>query len=221
MGAFVIAILLSFTVSNNEISNINNLFIALTKDIAVALIGFLGFTVAGLAILTGVISNKVVHKIYKTNKNDNLEKILLSFYFLGLTTGIAIICLFALYIISVSSQPFNNSVVIAIGFAISYLVIFIIFYAIKLIGNCLEIFFIVNETDLVDKEESTTVELKDLKNIYNSYRLTALEYVCLKKMKEQDLKDYMKIISDQIEGNDELKSELEKMYETHFKKCHK
>lgn len=134
-GAIVIVVLLYFSVSSNEISNINNLFCVLTKDIAVALIGFLGFTVAGLAILTGVISNKIVHKISETNKNDNLEKILLSFYFLGLVTGFTIICLFALYIMSVSNLPINISKVIAAGFVFSYLVIFIIFYAIKLIGN--------------------------------------------------------------------------------------
>lgn len=58
-----------------------------------------------------------------------------------------------------------------------------------------------------------------MKNIYNSYRLTALEYVCLKKMKEQDLKDYMKIIYEQIDENEN--DELKKMYESHFKKCYK
>ena len=58
-----------FSTRNNTLENINILISALTKDIAVALISFLGFTVSGLAILTGVISKKEVQTVMRARKN--------------------------------------------------------------------------------------------------------------------------------------------------------
>lgn len=73
-GAFLFCVILYVMIKNSEISSINNMFVTITKDISIALIGFLGFTVSGLAILTGVISQKVVQKISKVNKRERLEK---------------------------------------------------------------------------------------------------------------------------------------------------
>ena len=187
MGACLISILIIICIYDNTLDNINNIFSALTKDIAIALIGFLGFTVAGLAILTGVISKKEVMIISQRNKVEVLERILLSFYLLGITTAVAIVGLFSFFIISSSNLNYYIVEVAIITFILSYIIIFIIFYAVKLIGNCLEIFFIVNGSLLSYENKGVNV-----KELYNSYRLTALETVCLKKMEEQDVNESFK-----------------------------
>lgn len=53
--------------------------VSLLDDIGIALIGYIGFTVSALAILTGAISSKVVNIIKTRNKMVVLERILLSF----------------------------------------------------------------------------------------------------------------------------------------------
>lgn len=197
--------------NNTSIENVNSMFITLTKDVAISLIGFLGFTVAGLAILTGVISKTVIQKILENNKKDNLEKILLSFYFLGMTISMDIIGLFCLYIISMSDKQYSLYFVWIIGYIFSYLTIFVIFYSAKLVGNCLEIFFIINE----GKEEKKDSNLKE---IYFFYRLTALEKIYLSSQNKEKLKEYMEIIMEQIEENVnvEQKEKLRSMFCTHF-----
>ncbi|MDR0825246.1 MAG: hypothetical protein LBN74_09140 [Prevotella sp.] len=106
-GAAIIIIALYYSINNNTIENINSIFVTLTKDVAISLIGFLGFTVSGLAILTGVISQKIVQKVISVNKKEHLEKLLLSFYFLGIVTGIVIIGLFLLYLLSSSNLNYK------------------------------------------------------------------------------------------------------------------
>lgn len=212
VGALAIVYFLNFSINNNDIENINSLFVALTKDVAISLIGFLGFTVAGLAILTGVISKNVVQKILENDKRKNLEKILLSFYFLGISISIDILGLFCLYIISMSKKGYSLRFVWIIGYIFSYLTIFIIFYAAKLVGNCLEIFFIINESG----EKKSSINIRE---IYDSYRITALEKVYLSnEHNKQILEDYMKTISEQIEDNRnvEQKEWLKDMFCRHF-----
>lgn len=213
IGAIGMCLLMYVTVKTNTTENINTIFCSLTKDIAVALIGFLGFTVTGLAILTGVISKKEVQAIGKLNKLEHLEKILLSFYLLGLVTAVTIIGLLATFLMSMSIYPIHIKSVFIITFVFSYLIIFILFYAVKLIGNSLEIFFIVNSA-----EEEKQKPYDNLKNEYNSYRITALEYVCLTKLGKDGLNKYQEILKKQIEDNDNLekKMTLEKIYNEHF-----
>lgn len=211
IGSILISFLLKGTLEDNSLNQINLLFQSLTKDIAVALIGFLGFTVAGLAILTGVISKKEVEKIVKSNKLQNLEKILLSFYLLGIVTSVVMVGLMCLYILSMSNKEYSVKIVLLLSIVFSYLIIFILFYAVKLIGNSLEIFFIVNSSEVISVKEK-----ENLKVVYNSYRLTALENVCLKKMNQADLADYMNIIKEQITENMLEREELEKLFNEHF-----
>ncbi len=211
IGSLIIVFFLNFSINENSIENINTIFVALTKDIAISLIGFLGFTVAGLAILTGVVSKSVVQKIVENNKKENLEKILLSFYFLGMIIAIDILGLLCLYILSMSEKEYYLGLVLITSYIFSYMTIFVIFYSVKLVGNCLEIFFIINESG----EEKKTVSLKE---VYNSYRVTALEKICLSNQDKKIIEEYMKTIFEQIEENEDsiLKDRLKKMFFTHF-----
>lgn len=212
MGSIVVCICSMFVLKSSPIETINNMFTALTKDVAVALIGFLGFTVTGLAILTGVISQKIVQKISDVNKKSVLERILLSFYFLGLVTACTIIGLIVLYIISLSNYQYNIKIVLACVFTFAYLVIFDVFYAVKLIGNCLEIFFIVNEID-----EKQVVNKSEIKQQYNALRITALERVCLTHMDIDGYNEYKNTIKEQIELSDTNRIQLMNLFHEHFR----
>lgn len=74
-----------------------DIFAPILMDIGIAMIGFLGFVVGGLAILTGLISSKVMGKLIKDEKIEPLERILLSFYLLGIICAIFIFGTIVLY----------------------------------------------------------------------------------------------------------------------------
>ena len=152
-------------------------YISHLDNIGISFIGFLGFIVTGLAILTGAISSKIVKRLQDRNKIQALERILLSFYLLGLVTAFVSLSSFICHFLK--NIPVNSILQIDIILLsiISYLTVFSLFYAVKLIGNCLELFFIVNNMEII--EDSKSDSQIDFKSRYNNYRITALEKVIL------------------------------------------
>lgn len=77
ISIFVVLIMnILFRISTNEsaINEVISDYISYLDSIGMALIGFLGFIVTGLAILTGAISSKVVKRLQERNKIQSLEK---------------------------------------------------------------------------------------------------------------------------------------------------
>lgn len=180
-------------------------------NIGISLIGFLGFIVTGLAILTGAISSKVVKRFKAGNKMDALERILLSFYLIGLIGATIIALTFILHFIAL--LPFHSNWIINILLLsiLSYLIIFIIFYSVKLIGNCIELFYIINSLLLIDE---TTI---DYKTIYNNYRITALEKVQLSPTSFHQVQRYKETIKELIENDNISREEQQILLEFHKK----
>ena len=109
--------------------------VSLLDDIGIALIGYIGFTVSALAILTGAISSKVVNIIKTRNKMVVLERILLSFYLMGIVCAAVVLVALILHFI-VEIPVASIFIINLIGISIlSYFIIFILFYSVKLIGN--------------------------------------------------------------------------------------
>ena len=98
-----------------------------------ALIGFLGFIVTGLAILTGAISSKVVKHLQDRNKMLPLEKILLSFYLLGLISAFEILFIIFLHFICLLPLPSIKIIDVIILSILTYFTTFIIFMQLSLL----------------------------------------------------------------------------------------
>lgn len=211
-----------FLIKYNGMQEFTEKVSSMIMSIVGALIGLLGFIVTGLAVLTGAISSKVVKIINKAGKQENLEKLLLSFYFLGMILGISIITLISSYLITILNIKICYVALIILLFVNSYLLLFIIFYSINLIGNSIEIFYIINDIeDSLDKtNNSNNVNSTYLKNKYNGYRITALEVLILSKMGEKEVSNYIKIIREQIDCDksitEEERIEISKMFSEHF-----
>ena len=183
--------------------------VSLLDDIGIALIGYIGFTVSALAILTGAISSKVVNIIKTRNKMVVLERILLSFYLMGIVC--ATVVLVALILHFVVEIPVASIFVInLIGVSIlSYLIIFMLFYSVKLIGNCLELFYIVNGYELLEEEKI------DYKAIYNNYRITAIEKVNLSNTSIEKVNEYKEVVKQLIETDNRSEEEIKVLLEMH------
>lgn len=194
-------------------NDVINCAISLLDEIGIALIGFIGFTVSALAILTGVISSKVVNALKKRDKMIVLERILLSFYLMGMVCAIVVLftwIIFFLVQIPINSIFFINLLSVS---ALSYFTLFILFYAVKLIGNCLELFYIVNEFELIDESKV------DYKEKYNNYRITALEIMNFKGTSMEQVNAYKNEVKRLILEDECVENEKEillKMHEQHF-----
>jgi len=147
--AFVLSILSGVICNCNktgQIEYINNI-VPIAVDIAIALIGFLGFIVAGLAIMTGLVSNKVLGRLKEHDKLKNLEKVLLSFYLLGIVCAVFVFGAFlAEYISQLPMQPIIWATVL-LTWLLTYLLIFTVIYSVKLIGDCIDLFLIINQME--------------------------------------------------------------------------
>lgn len=200
----------SICVGLNEIIEFG---VSVAYDIGIALIGFLGFTVSALAILTGAISSKVVKMLQDRNKIAILERILLSFYLMGLVCAFEILVIFIssfLVKLPIDSILISNVLLVSI---VSYCTIFVIFYAVKLIGNCLELFYIVNNLELIGNKSI------DFKSKYNSYRIAVLERELFRDSSIEKIQGYKDDIEELIKCDDipdEEKRLLFNMLNEHF-----
>ncbi len=185
ISSIVITALTILVFRQAEITDINNLMREMTKEIAIVLIGFLGFVISGLAILTSSISNKFINILKKQEKINIIERILLSFYLLGTIVGTDIIFSLIMYISTYSTYSINIYIIGFFTFIFAYITIFIIFYSVALIGNCIEIFKIINtidddqinETVVEGSEEYVDININDDNYLFMNFRITALEQV--------------------------------------------
>lgn len=189
-------------------------FVEMLDNIGISLIGFLGFIVTGLAILTGAISSKVVKRFQDGNKMAALERILLSFYLIGIISAFLVIATFILHFVVIIPIQSIWAIDIILLSLLSYLMIFTIFYAVKLIGNCLELFYIINSMQLTDDHPI------DYKARYNNYRITALEKVELSVTSLRQVQNYKQTVKELIENDDislEDRQILLRMHKEHFR----
>lgn len=197
LSSVLVGILLAVWTFYEDCNEIVNSLLSLTDGIGIALIGFLGFIVTGLAILIGAISSKIVKRLQSRNKMQTLERILLSFYLLGIISAFIILLSLILHFIielPINAQPFLTVVITVIY---SYFAVFSIFYAVKLIGNCLELFIIINEMQIVSEDNDSKYKAR-----YNDYRLMALEKLGLSTTSMETIESYKKCIEELIAMDD-------------------
>lgn len=217
--AFIFTFLIIILESVMIWSGGKNMFVSfgsqLIKDIGIAMIGFLGFIVTGLAILTGTISSKVVKFFKSRGVYKEMEDILSSFYFIGLITALEIFIIFITY--TAANIPIESLYIINIVLSciISYLFIFTIFYAVGLVGNCLSIFSII-----ADIEDEIEINNKSIKAEYDAYRIMALEYIILMSSDSQRYEMYDRKIGELIKKDTnttkEQKEKMLKIWNKHF-----
>lgn len=178
ISAIVITVLCRCIFKYSPIDDINSLLRSLSKDVAIALFGLMGFLITGLAILLSGISSTVMNIITQRKKEKSINKIFLGFYFEGLLIGLLIVVLFVLYIISFLNVKLNVLFSIIVVFILSYLVVFTIFYSVGLIGNCISIFRIINNySNKINEEEKDCILNENDKIIFNELKIMTLESI--------------------------------------------
>lgn len=151
--SIVMIFILLFNVNKSNISKIMDDLINILDALAVGLIGLLGFVIAGLALITSTLSNKLFKFIEANGKSDSLKRILLSFYLLGIILAFVIIASIIIHIWVYIIGGSDKGLFLLITFLFSYMIIFSILYSVKLVGNCYELFLIINNlNDAIESE---------------------------------------------------------------------
>ncbi|MDB2115668.1 hypothetical protein [Clostridium paraputrificum] len=160
----IIATLYIFKVYENYDKFIET-FRSLSQNIGVALVSLLGIIFAGIALIIGILKKQVIHEIDKINGKDTTKKLLVSFKFLVVNIGFAIMVFFYIYIIlniNIKYIP-KNIFYIILGLVIYYFC-FLIFYTVSLILNTIRIYFIVNRyEELVEEKRSVIDEANEIR----------------------------------------------------------
>ncbi len=180
--------------SRQECNEIVTSMSAIIDGIGIAFIGFLGFVVTGLAILTGAISSKIVKRLQIRNKMQALVRILLSFYLLGLVSAFIVLGSLLLHFVIALPLDSNIAGVIIVSAIYSYFTVYAVFYAVKLIGNCMELFIIINEMQIAVEDDNCKYKAK-----YNEYRIMALERLILCSTSKEGLDEYRNTIYELID----------------------
>lgn len=98
--------------------------------------------------------------IKKSNNEEKIEKILLSFQFLSFNLALGIFFSFLLdFLIFSEKNLVSVYVFYLIFFIYSYFVFFNIFYTVSLVGNCISLYKIKNLYDDIELERTTLIEL--------------------------------------------------------------
>ena len=106
-----------------------------------ALIGLLGFSLSGIAIIVSLFSAKEKNLINRINGKDKIVDILTSYSFLAKNIGIQCFVLITIYFLISSSRPLINGIVFYVCVALEiYHIAFIIYYTIALVKNCIELY---------------------------------------------------------------------------------
>lgn len=106
-----------------------------------ALIGLLGFIIAGVTLMATIISKEALKRIDEINKIEKLAGILYSFYFEGFIIGINIMLMIYIYLVLYIPMIIDFNMLLIILIIMSYVFWFAIIYAITLLGTCINFFF--------------------------------------------------------------------------------
>ena len=150
--------------------------------------------------------------IKKSNNEEKIEKILLSFQFLSFNLALGIFFSFLLdFLIFSEKNLVSVYVFYLIFFIYSYFVFFNIFYTVSLVGNCISLYKIKNLYDDIELERITLIEL--LNDVRIDFILAQIG-----ELRKKDPKDIVEeLIQTVKQSSIEEKETLLKYLEEHYK----
>ena len=134
------------------------------KQILLSILGgeftLLGMSLAGMAIITSVISTELIRIINLFDENETVNRVLSHFEFSAFNLAIQIAYILVIYFSLLSEDPVIGKYSFIVCFIIvCYHFFFNLFYIIALIGECIKINEIKNKCEKVASLEKTTIDI--------------------------------------------------------------
>ena len=161
--AIVLAVLFSLFLSllfENNKTNFFDLAGNLISILIPALIGLLGFYIAGLAMLSSLIRKDVVDLLNQRSKIEKLIEVLTCYYFAGAIVLCTIVSFLACYVSLKFDYVACSYLIYFLNLISCYLFFLSICYSVSLLGNCINFFILMNHLRLQIKPEKNCQDIK-------------------------------------------------------------
>lgn len=173
--------------------------------------GLLGMSLAGMAIITSLLTANMLQAINKVDKNDTINRVLSQFEFSAFNLVLQIIYMLFLDVcLSSPRELVAKPAFIGIVVVSLFHLFFNVLYILALIGNCIEINSIKTSYELISEMEKTTVEAA------NEVRI---DYILAVVLKDRDMnkKDMIKGLNEIIDkGNLKNGEEVKKYFHDYY-----
>ena len=177
-----------------------------------AMFGMLGFSLSGVAIIVSLFSNNEIKKIDEINGTGTIEYILSSYIFLAINIAVQCTGIILIYMTFSSNRFLVNEVAFWVITTIEiYHVVFIIFYTVALIKNCIDLYKI--------KKIYAEIINKD-KTIYNVVNEIKIDFIFTTLMNIygfslEDIKGNLLsfVQNSELKNKDEIMEYIKKQYE--------
>lgn len=117
--SFVLSLMFTIFITlvvNYSIENISERLLDLLGIQIGTLLGLLGFLIGGAALVTGSISIDMMKKIDLNKQFHQLLALLVPFYILGVIIGVSFLLSLFIYLVVLTSYPFNGYLVFILSF---------------------------------------------------------------------------------------------------------
>jgi len=211
--SIIITIIVFSIYKTNSIVNINELMQNTLLSVSIGLLTMLGFIVGGLAIISGTINSKVANELEKQGKYNDLICILFSFNYIGLVMGILLTACIIFYFVTFINVKLIASVLLVCSFILSYVFLFCIFYAVSLLGTCINIFNInYTNSHIIQNSNRREAEV-----YFNSLKIDVLTLLLVENKLTQK-EEFLNKLEQQIERDcqDTLKKEVMEILKEYY-----
>lgn len=199
--------------TNTGITEFKEMISSSSLSISMAFIGMLGFTISGLAIMSGTIGNKVIELMNDRDHIDNLIGVLFSFYYLGTLLVVSVVMFLVIYFISFLNIYISQNYFLLISTIVIFIFLYTILTGVSLLGTCINM-FVLNykfSTEQDNKKDSTVIKDFDLSIEYNKISFISLSSILISKdiIEDSELINFIeKTVSNNPDYSTDFKKEL-------------
>lgn len=176
-----------------------------------AMFGMLGFALSGVAIIVSLFSKNEVRIIHKINGKSTIDYLLSSYVFLAINVAVQGVILLLLYLALLSDKSILDKKIFWVITCIEvYHIIFIIFYTVALIENCIKMYKIKNIYEEIENKE---------KNFYSTVNEIKIDFIFSTLINnfgcslEEIVKNLILFINDStIENKEKIMKYIENQY---------
>lgn len=187
-----------------EFNRYEAIFQSACLEITGGMIGLLGFSLSGVAIIVTLFSDKQVKLIEQYNKPNIVEDIMTSFVFLAFCASLNVFLLFCVNLALSSKKAIVRFDLFNIFlFCIFYLILFTLFYTVALVYSCIELFTI--------KKIYGDIEKKDFFHRANEIRINFI-FVSLTNSFKIDKQELVRELDKLVDASEEPEKDKLKEY---------
>lgn len=167
---------------------IQDMIIQIMETVLGGIIGLLGFSIGGIAIIVTLFSKEEIISIEEINGENVIEIFLNSYVFLSESIAFEVVCIIGILLCVISEEKLINETAFwAISWVLIYHLLFNIFYLVALVVNCVGLYKIKQIYGKLIKSEE--VFKNNIDDVRIDFLLSTMMNIC--KCSQDEMAEYM------------------------------